>query len=318
MENKKIIEYLEVSNGTKYFLKENYKGGEEEKRKYIEEVCRLTRDYELKKGKKDFSVTFFTNKEIVSVTDVGVHKLIAPEAIEIDCKDNNIVEIYAPKATKIDCSYNPLEKVTAPNCKEINIKIISFGERKNPLKENFVLAEDCKITDTDIYFYKDEFYAFIKDGEENKISFSVGIDGKLIVDEKTLSLLPNLSTSYVLETNAKYIDVKNIYEIEKITAPNAITIDCRKTKIKELDFPKAKSISADNTHLKNINAPNALFFGCKNTFVKTLNLPLAESIDCESCKYLEEVYAPNCTSIDFTDTNIKEGKLIIKGIKVNN
>lgn len=83
-------------------------------------------------------------------------------------------------------------------------------------------------------------------------------------------------------------------------------------------MPKAKSISADNTHLKNINAPNALFVGCRETSVKTLNLPLAESIDCESCKYLEEVYAPNCTSIDFTDTNIKEGKLIIKGIKVNN
>lgn len=320
MENKKIIEYLEVNDGTKYFLKENYKGGEKEKRKYIEKVCRLVRDYRFEQGKRDFSITFFTNKEIVSVTDAGIHKLIAPEAIEIDCKDNNIVEIYAPKAEKIDCSYNPLEKVTAPNCKEINIKIISFRDRKNPLKEDFVLAEDCKITDTDIYFYKDEFYAFIKDGEENKISFSVsvGIDGKLIVDEKTLSLLLNPSTPYVLETNAKYIDVKNISEIVKITAPNAITIDCRKTKITELDLPKAKDIKADYTPLKTINAPKALFVGCKDTFVKTLNLPLTESIDCESCKYLEEIYAPNCTSIDFTDTNIKEGKLIIKGIKVNN
>jgi hypothetical protein len=314
MENKKIIEYLEVNDGTKYFLKENYKGGEKEKRKYIEEVYRSTRDYRDKQGKKDFSVTFFTNKEIVSVNDLGIHKLIAPEAIEIDCKDNNIVEIYAPKATKIDCSYNPLEKVTAPNCKEINIKIISFGERKNPLKENFILAEDCKITDTDMYFYKDEFYAFIKDREGNRISFIVGIDGKLIVDKRTVPLSPDLAL-YVLETNAKYIDVKLIIQIEKIYAPNAISIDCRGTEITELDLPKAKDIKADYTSLKTINAPNAIFVACKNTSVKTLNLPLAESIDCEGCKHLEEVYAPNCTSIDFTDTNIKQGGLIIKGIK---
>ena len=313
MENKEIIEYLETSDGTKYFLREKYKGGEKEKREYIEKVCRLARDYRDKQGKKDFSVTFFTNKEIVSVTDWGIHKLIAPEAVEIDCKDNNIVEIYAPKATKIDCSYNPLEKVTAPNCKEINIKIISFGERKNPLKENFVLAEDCKITDTEMYFYKDEFYAFIKSVEGNKISFPVGIDGKLIVDEKTIPLI--FLSFYYLETNAKYIDVKLITQISEINAPNAIKIDCRGTKIEELDLPKAKDIRADFTSLRTINAPNAVFVGCKNTSVKTLNLPLAESIDCEGCKHLEEVYAPNCTSIDFTDTNIKQGGLIIKGIK---
>ena len=315
MENKEIIEYLEVNDGTKYFLRENYKGGEKEKREYIRDVCRLARDCREKQGKKDFSVTFFTNKEIVSVTDAGIHKLIAPEAIEIDCKDNCLNEIEAPKATKIDCSYNPLEKVTAPNCKEINIKIISFGERKNPLKENFVLAEDCKITDTEMYFYKDDFYATLKGEKGNKISFPVGIDGKLIVDEKTVPLSLDYSALYVLETNAKYIDVKLIIQIEKINAPNAITINCRGTKITELDLPKAKEIKADFTSLRTINAPNALFVGCSKTFVKTLNLPLAESIDCERCKFLEEVYAPNCTSIDFTDTNIKQGGLIIKGIK---
>lgn len=310
MENKEIIEYLEVNDGTKYFLRENYREVEKEKREYIEKVCRLARNYRDKHGEKDFSVTFFTNKKIVSVTDAGIHKLIAPEAIEIDCKDNNIVEIYAPKATKIDCSYNPLEKVTAPNCKEINIKIL-YGYRKNPLKENFVLAEDCKITDTEVYFYKDEFYATLKGEKGNKISFPVRIDGQLDIKEVELESL----TTYSLETNAKYIYIKDIYEIIKITAPNAIKIDCRGTKIEELDLPKAKDIRADFTSLGTINAPNALFVGCKNTSVKTLNLPLAESIDCEGCKHLEEVYAPNCTSIDFTDTNIKQGGLIIKGIK---
>ena len=312
---KKIIEYLEENEGIKYFLKENYEG-KKEKRKYIEEVCRLTRDYRDRQGKKDFSVTFFTNKEIVSITDVGVHKLIAPEAIEIDCKDNNIVEIYAPKAKKIDCSYNPLEKVTAPNCKEIDVKIISFGRmEKNLPKENFILAEDCKITDTDMYFYKDEFYAFIKEEGENKIFFPIGIDGRLTIDKKMIPFSSNSISPYTLETNAKYIEIKHIFEIGNINAPNAITIDCRGTGITELDLLKAKSILADDTFLRTINAPNAIFVACKNTSVKTLNLPLAESIDCEGCKHLEEVYAPNCTSIDFTDTNIKQGGLIIKGIK---
>lgn len=306
MENKGIIEYLEGKEGIKYFLREEYKN-KEERQEHINSLCRLIKHYR----DTDTRIIFFTNREKVLITDTNIHKLIAPEAIEIDCKDNNIVEIYAPKAEKIDCSYNPLEKIEAPNCKEINIKIISIGKMKNIEKENFILAEDCKITDTEVFFYKDEFFATLKDEKGSRISFPVNADGQLdIKDEKLESL-----TTYSLETNAKYIYIKNIYEIVKITAPNAITIDCRKTKIKELDLLKAKSILADNTYLENINAPNALFVACKNTFVKTLNLPLAESIDCENCKYLEEVYAPNCTSIDFTDTNIKEGKLIIKGIK---
>ena len=308
MENKEIIEYLEGKKGIKYFLREEYKN-KEERQEHISDLCRLIRNYK----DIDNRIIFFTNKEIVSVTDVGIHKLIAPEAIEIDCKDNCLIEIEAPKAEKIDCSYNPLEKVTAPNCKEINIKITR--RMKNIEKENFILAEDCKITETEVHFYKDEFFATLKDEKGNKISFPVDVDGQLDIKDVKLERL----ATYSLETNAKYIYIKDIYikdiEIVKITAPNAITIDCRWTKVKELDLPKAKDIRADFTSLKTINAPNALFVGCKNTSVKTLNLPLAESIDCEGCKHLEEVYAPNCTSIDFTDTNIKQGGLIIKGIK---
>ena len=308
MENKKITEYIEV-NDVKYFLKD------ENNEINIEELCRSIGKNRWKEAKEVVRITYFTERKKVSVTDTNIHKLIAPEAIEINCRDNNITEICAPKAVKIDCSYNPLEKVTAPNCKEINIKIISFGERKNPLKEDFILAEDCKITDTEMYFYKDEFYAFIKEEGENKILFPIGIDGRLTIDKKMIPFSSNSISPYTLETNAKYIEIKHIFEIGNINAPNAITIDCRGTGITELDLPKAKSILADDTFLRTINAPNVVFVGCKNTSVKTLNLPLAESIDCEGCKHLEEVYAPNCTSIDFTSTNIKEGKLIIKGIE---
>ena len=308
MENKKITEYIEV-NDVNYFLKD------ENNEINIEELCRSIGKNRWKEAKEVVRITYFTERKKVSVTDTNIHKLIAPEAIEINCRDNNITEICAPKAVKIDCSYNPLEKVTAPNCKEINIKIISFGERKNPLKEDFILAEDCKITDTEMYFYKDEFYAFIKEEGENKILFPIGIDGRLTIDKKMIPFSSNSISPYTLETNAKYIEIKHIFEIGNINAPNAITIYCRGTGITELDLPKAKSILADDTFLRTINAPNAIFVACKNTSVKTLNLPLAESIDCEGCKHLEEVYAPNCTSIDFTDTNIKQGGLIIKGIK---
>lgn len=309
MENKKITEYIEV-NDVKYFLKD------ENNEINIEELCRSIGKNRWKEAKEVVRITYFTERKKVSVTDTNIHKLIAPEAIEINCRDNNITEICAPKAVKIDCSYNPLEKVTAPNCKEINIKIISFGRmEKNLPKENFILAEDCKITDTEMYFYKDEFYAFIKDEKENKIFFPIRIDGRLTIDKKMIPFSSNSISPYTLETNAKYIYIKHIFEIGNINAPNAITIDCRGTGITELDLPKAKSILADDTFLRTINAPNAIFVACKNTSVKTLNLPLAESIDCEGCKHLEEVYAPNCTSIDFTNTIIKKGGLIIKGIK---
>lgn len=305
MENKKITEYIEV-NDVKYFLKD------ENNEINIEELCRSIGKNRWKEAKEVVRITYFTEREKVSVTDTNIHKLIAPEAIEINCRDNNITEICAPKAVKIDCSYNPLEKVTAPNCKEINIKITLLRDRNPPLKKNFILAEDCKITDTDMYFNKDEFYAFVEDQEGNKITFSVGIDGALKVGN-LISI--KRSAAYTLETNAKYISIMGISEIVKIHAPNAITIDCRDTDVRELDLPKAKSIRAGRTLLNTICAPNAVFVYCESTSVETLNLPLVEILDCSGCKQLKEVYAPNCTSIDFTDTNIKQGGLIIKGIK---
>lgn len=312
-ENVSIVEYLEGTNGIRYYLEDFQK----DIKKKIENVQRIC---DVIGSNKDTIISFFSNNKEILIKGFNIHKLIAPEAIEIDCSDNCLIEIDAPKAKKILCSCNPIEKINAPNCKEIDIKItglwIFYKNNENiPQKSNFLLDPDCKITETDMFFYKDDFYAFVISEEDGiKIEVPVYLDGSLEISEENI---PLSIEKIRLETNARFIKIKNVYELKDIIAPNAMIVDCRNTRIENLDLPNARRISASNTLLRTINAPKAIWVDCDNTFVERLELPEAEEISCINCKELKDIVAPKCTKIDFTETLIKYENTFLRAERFN-
>ena len=313
----KIIEYIEGTNGVIYYFEEEEekegKNKEELENIAIENfynVCNIIKKMDEK------PITFFTNRKEVELNGFNIHRLIAPEAIEINCIDNCIREIIAPKAIKIDCRFNPIDKIEAPNCKEIDIKITTIGSREFlQKKEDFHLSKDCKIIGTDKDFYKDNYYAFLKNRQGIKIAFPVRFDGVLEIKEEfipTQQTYRSVLQTYTLETDAKYINIKDCFLVEEIHAPNAINIDFRGTSVNKIDLPKAQIVWADNTPLQDLNAPESLSVTCDNSFISKLDLPKAENIRCKNCKNLKEIHAPNCTKIDFSESMLEEGYVYLK------
>ena len=105
--------------------------------------------------------------------------------------------------------------------------------------------------------------------------------------------------------------------MKDIIAPDAMIVDCRNTRIENLDLPNARRISASNTLLRTINAPKAIWVDCDNTFVERLELPEAEEISCINCKELKDIVAPKCTKIDFTETLVKYENTFLRAERFN-
>lgn len=281
----KIIEYIEGTNGVIYYFEEE----EEKEGKNKEEL-------------ENIAIENFYN----------VCNIIK----KMDEKPITFFTIIAPKAIKIDCRFNPIDKIEAPNCKEIDIKITTIGSREFlQKKEDFHLSKDCKIIGADKDFYKDNYYAFLKNRQGIKIAFPVRFDGVLEIKEEfipTQQTYRSVLQTYTLETDAKYINIKDCFLVEEIHAPNAINIDFRGTSVNKIDLPKAQIVWADNTPLQDLNAPESLSVTCDNSFISKLDLPKAENIRCKNCKNLKEIHAPNCTKIDFSESMLEEGYVYLK------
>lgn len=243
------------------------------------------------------------NAEKVSCSSSQIVSLEASNAKEVSCTDNSLLELILPKAKKVDARSNSLlKRIEAPNCEEINLKVHSSCKMQ---KSDIKVSPTCKITGTDILFYKEDFYAYLDNFKGEKIELPVNYDGTLdafIFSNRISDSIANSSynpqTSYQLITNAKYIKVYNL-SIAKITAPNCVELNCKKCILSHLELPIAEEVNCSENPLLSLNAPEAIKVDCSNTLLEEISLPLVIDLNCSNCKNLLEVNAPIYEKIDF-------------------